>query len=93
MRAEEFVTEHTMVFKRNSKGGVSLKWKCGFGPRRGRIVSDFKQCTAAPNLKKAAAMKKTRASTGVKQARKAKKTKKVNPAARLAAKLNKLKRR
>jgi hypothetical protein len=82
-----------MVWKRASNGTVKLKWKCGFGPRRDRVVSDVKQCSAAPNLKKSQAMKKTRARTKVKQARKAKKTKKVNPATRLATRLNKLSRR
>ena len=51
MRASEFVPvmEHQMVFKKKPKGGVALKWKCAFGPRAGRIVPDFKQCSAAPN--------------------------------------------
>lgn len=95
MRASEFVPvlEHQMVFKKKPKGGVALKWKCAFGPRAGRIVPDFKQCSAAPNLSKAAAMKKTRARTKVKQARKSKKTKRVNPYSRLSAKLNKLRKR
>lgn len=93
MRAVEFLPEHEMVWKRSAKGGIKLKWKCGFGPRRGRIVPDAKQCSAAPNLAKSAAMKKTRARTKIKQARKSKKTKRINPQVRLAAKLNKLKRR
>ena len=89
MRAHEFITEHRLVFKRKPKGGISLKWRCESGPRKGRTVPDVSQCSAAPDIKKAAKMKQTRQRTKVAQARKTKKTKRVNPMSKTAAMLNK----
>lgn len=90
MRAEEFITEHHMVWKRNPRTGkVAIKWRCSSGPRKGRTVPNVKDCSAAPDVAQAQRMKVTRQRTKVRQARKAKKTKRVNPASRLAAMLNK----
>lgn len=90
MRASEFVTENKKVFKRNARTGkLSMKWRCAAGPRKGRIVAEPNQCSASLDRQKSSAMKLTRAKTKVRQARKAKRTKRLNPAARLAAKLNK----
>lgn len=90
MRAHEFITEHRLVFKRNPKtGSISMKWRCETGPRKGRTVPELSQCSAAPDIKKAAKMKQTRQRTKVAQARKTKKTKRVNPMSRTAARLNK----
>jgi hypothetical protein len=89
MRAHEFITEHRLVFKRKPKGGISMKWRCETGPRKGRTVPDVAQCSAPPDIKKSAKMKQTRKRTKVAQARKTKKTKRVNPMSRTAAMLNK----
>jgi hypothetical protein len=90
MRAHEFITEHRLVFKRNPKtGSISMKWRCESGPRKGRTVPNLAQCSAAPDIKKAAKMKQTRQRTKVAQARKTKKTKRVNPMSRTATMLNK----
>jgi hypothetical protein len=90
MRAHEFVTENKKVFKRNARTGkLSMKWRCASGPRKGRIVAEPNQCSASLDREKSSAMKLTRAKTKVRQARKAKRTKRLNPAAKLAAKLNK----
>jgi hypothetical protein len=90
MRASEFVTEHKKVFKRNARTGkVTMKWRCEAGPRKGRIVADPNQCSASLDREKSSKMKLTRARTKVRQARKTKRTKRLNPAARLAAQLNK----
>jgi hypothetical protein len=89
MRAYEFITETRKVFKKKgSTGRVAMKWRCSAGPRKGRVVSDPTQCAAAPDLAKSAQMKRTRARTAVRQARKAKRTKRLNPASKLAARLN-----
>jgi len=93
MRAHEFITEHRLVFKRNPKGGISTKWRCETGPRKGRTVPDIAQCSAPPDIKKSAKMKQTRKRTKVAQARKTKKTKRVNPMSRTATRLNKQMRR
>lgn len=65
------------------------KYRCTTGARKGRTVAKISQCFAAPDLKKKAQMKRTKARLGAKMARKAKRTKRTNPASRAAARLNK----
>jgi hypothetical protein len=90
MRASEFISENKKVFKRNARTGkLTMKWRCAAGPRKGRIVADPNQCSASLDREKSSKMKLTRAKTKVRQARKTKRTKRLNPAARLAAQLNK----
>jgi hypothetical protein len=90
MRAHEFITEHQRVFKRNARTGkITQKWRCTTGSRKGRIVAEPNQCSASLDREKSSKMKLTRAKTKVRQARKTKRTKRLNPAARLAAQLNK----
>jgi hypothetical protein len=94
MRAHEFITEHRLVFKRNPKtGSISMRWRCESGPRKGRTMPDASHCSAAPDIKKAAKMKQTRQRTKVAQARKTKKTKRVNPMTKTATMLNRLMRK
>lgn len=88
MRAHEFITEHRMVWKRSSKGKVALKWRCETGPRAGRTVPTVKDCSAAPDVAQAQRMKTTRQRTKIRQARKSKKTKRINPVSRLIQRLN-----
>jgi hypothetical protein len=93
MRAHEFVTETRLVFKRNPRTGkISLKWRCTSGPRANRTVAHPRDCAAAPDLGKREQMKKTRARTKIRQARRTKRTKKINPQAKLAARLNALRK-
>jgi len=68
---------------------VVRKYRCTAGQRKGRIVSKIGQCFAAPNIKAKIRMKKTRARLGARMARKAKRTKRVNPASIRVQKLNK----
>ena len=68
---------------------VVRKYRCTGGLRQGRVVADPTQCFKAIDVKKRASMKKTRARLGGKMARKAKKTKRVNPASKLLRRLNK----
>jgi hypothetical protein len=90
MRAHEFITETRRVFKKKAgSGGVSMKWRCSSGPRKGRVVADPAQCAAAPDIARSAQMKRTRARTAIRQARKTRRTKRLNPASKLAARLNK----
>ena len=98
MKINEIIAEG-MVFARVGKGGASgkakvkMKWRCETGNRAGRIVAEPAQCGAAINTAKRAAMKKTRARTKVAQARRAKKTKKMNVASKIMQALNKHRRR
>ncbi len=89
MRADEFINEHKMIWSR-SGDKLKLKYRCASGPKAGRIVSDASACAAPKDLAKAAQMKRTRATTKVKAARKTKKTKRVNPASKILARLNAL---
>jgi hypothetical protein len=88
MRADEFIVEHRLVWKRLPGGGVSLRWRCETGLRAGRTVPRVSDCSAPPDIAQAQRMKKTRQRTKVRQARKTKRTKKVNPLSRLAKRLN-----
>jgi hypothetical protein len=89
MRAHEFVTEHRMVWRRNAKTGqVRLSWRCEHGPRANRTVPKVSDCSSAPDFAQAQRMKKTRARTKIRQARKTKRTKRVNPKSKLLRLLN-----
>jgi len=68
---------------------VVRKYRCSGGRRHGRVVSKIQQCFAAPDMKKRFALKKTKARLGSRMARKAKRTKKINPASRRVQSLNK----
>ena len=65
------------------------KYRCTGGRRKGRIVSNISQCFAAPNMKARMSMKKTRARLGARMARKARRTKRTNPASIALRRLNK----
>lgn len=90
MRAYEFVAEHRMVWKRNSKTGkIALKWRCESGPRKDRTVPNISDCSSAPDMAQSQRMKRTRAKTKVRQARRSRRTKKINPRSKLVRALNK----
>ena len=72
---------------------VVRKYRCSSGPRKNRIVSKMAQCFAAPDIKKRMNMKKTKARLGGKMARKARKTKRTNPASKRVQSLNRNTRR
>lgn len=74
-----------------AKSGKKLvrKYRCTAGSRKGRTVSSMSQCFAAPDIKKRATLKRTKARLGSKIVRKTRKTKRVNPMSKLVRKLNK----
>ena len=67
---------------------VVRKYRCSSGPRKNRIVSKITACFAAPDIKKRATFKRTKARLGKRMARKAKKTKRINPASRRVQAMN-----
>jgi hypothetical protein len=67
---------------------VVRKYRCTFGPRKGRIVADIGQCSAAPDIEKRTRLKMTKARLGPRMVRKAKRTKKINPASMRIRSLN-----
>lgn len=68
---------------------VVKKFRCTAGRRKGRIVSTPSQCNAPLNLKARQTLRKTRAAKKGKMARKARRTKRINPASRRVQRLNK----
>lgn len=89
MRAHEILQEHRMVWKRNSRTGkISLRWRCESGLRAGRTVPNVNDCSASPDVAQAQRMKKTRQRTKLRQSRRTKRTKRINPASRLMQRLN-----
>ena len=81
------ITEKMAWAKRGNK--VVRKYRCTTGSRQGRIVSNIGQCFAAPDVKKRVRLKLTKARLGAKMTRKAKRTKRVNPASRRVKAMNK----
>lgn len=73
--------------KRGSK--VVRKFRCSSGPRTGRIVKDLGQCFAAPDVAKRHRLLVTKARLGKRMAKRAKRTKKINPASKRVKALNK----
>ena len=80
--------EAKMAWARSGKK-VVRKFRCSGGTRHGRIVANIAQCFAKPDVKKRNKLKLTKARLGGKMARKARKTKRVNPASRRVQTLNK----
>jgi len=93
MLIEEIIIEEELLeakptwARRGNK--VVRKFRCTSGRRKGRVVSNAAQCYAAPDMKKRAKFKATKAKLGKRMARKAKRTKKYNPASRRVQRLNK----
>ena len=79
--------EEKQVWARSGKK-VVRKYRCAGGKRHGRVVANISQCFAPPNIKKRLSLKKTKLRLGKKMARKARKTKRVNPASRRVQALN-----
>ncbi|MDB4257101.1 hypothetical protein N9827_00410 [bacterium] len=67
---------------------VVRKYRCSSGPRKNRIVAKMQQCFAAPDIKKRMQFKKVKARLGGRMTRKAKRTKRINPASRRVQALN-----
>ncbi len=89
------VDETGMIFARkSSKGGVQTtqKFTCSSGPRAGKRVSSLAQCFAPINVAKRMQMKKTRARTATRQARRAKRTKRIDPSSLLTKIINRARR-
>lgn len=84
----DMVVEAKMVWAR-SGNSVKRKFRCTFGKRLGRVVSNPSQCSAPIDLKKRFTLRRTKAQKGARMARKAKRTKRINPASRRIQRMNK----
>jgi len=85
------VSEAKVVFARRGRN-VTTKFRCTVGARAGRVVSNPSQCAAPIDLKKRFILKRTKAAKGARMAKKANRTKRMNPASRIVARLNKARR-
>ena len=83
--------DEKQVWARSGKK-VVRKFRCSAGPRKGRVVAQMAQCFAAPDIKKRVQLKRTKARLGKRMARKARWTKRINPASRRVSALNKTRR-
>ena len=84
---EDVVVEAKLVYgKRGNK--VVRKFRCTVGKRKGRVVSEPSQCSKPIDLKKRFTLKKTKARMGARIAKKAQRTKRLNPASRILRQLN-----
>jgi hypothetical protein len=90
---EEFYEVHAAFGRGSSKSKPKLKYRCTTGKRKSRLVTSPQQCFSHPDVAKSQRMKKTRARTAPQQARKTKKTKRVNIASRLLRQLNRIMKR
>jgi len=91
MRLEEIsettLTEARMVWKRSGSKVVRAV-RCTSGRRKGRVVSTASQCGAPIDIKKRLTLRKSKARFGKRMARKAKRTRKLNPASKRLKTLN-----
>lgn len=84
--------ESKLIYGRKGKQ-VVRKYRCTFGRKKGRIVSNPSVCSAPLDIKKRMTMKKMKARMGGRIQRKIKFTKRFNPASKRVASLNKAMRR
>jgi hypothetical protein len=84
------ITEGMAWAKRGNK--VVRKFRCSSGRRKGRIVAKPAQCFAAPDIQKRIKLKMTKMRLGGRMVRKTKRTKRVNPASKRVAALNRTSR-
>lgn len=87
----ESLTEARMVWRRRGKK-VTRGVRCTSGRRKGRVVSTASQCSAPIDIRKRFTMKKTKAKFGKRMMKKAKRTKRINPASRRLRTLNRPRR-
>ena len=83
------IAETKMVWARRGKK-VIRKYRCTFGRRKGRVVANMGQCSAPLDIKKRFILKRTKARMGARIQRKIQRTKRVNPASKRVARLNKI---
>jgi hypothetical protein len=84
---EDQLTETRMVWR---KVGNKIKRavRCTSGRRKGKVVSDPSQCSKPIDMKKRLTLKRTKAKMGKRMARKARRTKRLNPTSKRLKNLN-----
>ena len=90
LTSEEPVVEAQLVWARKGNK-IVRKFRCNVGQRKGRVVSDPSQCAKPIDMKKRMTLRKTKAKMGARIAKKAQRTKRMNPASKAIQRLNKVK--
>lgn len=90
--SEEMIVEARMVWRKMGNK-VKRAVRCTSGRRRGRVVSNPSQCHKPIDIKKRMTLKKTKAKMGARMSRKARRTKRLNPASKRLRTLNRPVRR
>lgn len=85
------ITETKMAWGRRGNQ-IVRKYRCTIGRLKGKTVSSPGACFAAPDVKKRAKLKVTKARLGKRMARKTKRTKRINPVSKRIQALNKASR-
>lgn len=81
------ITEARMVWRRVGNK-VVRGVRCTSGRRKGRVVSTAAQCSAPIDIKRRLVMKRNKAKFQKRMARKARRTRRINPASRRLRTLN-----
>lgn len=81
------LVETKMVWAKSGRRLVR-KYRCSFGKRKGRVVSDPSQCSAPVDQKKRFSLRRTKAKKGSRMTRKAQRTKRTNPTSKMVKVLN-----
>ncbi len=71
---------------------LKKKFRCTSGLRKGRVVSSPEQCSLPLDIGKSVSLKKTKKKYGRRLVKKAKKTKRINPASRKLVIINRRKK-
>lgn len=87
---EQFLNESAVMTWGKVGDKIVRRYRCSSGPRKGRLVSTPSGCSKRIDPKKRMQFKKTMAKLGKKIARKARRTKKVNPVSKRLAARNKM---
>ena len=81
------LVEARMVWRRMGNK-IKRAVRCTSGPRAGRVVKNSSQCAKPIDLKKRMTLRRTKAKMGARMKRKAKMTRRMNPASKRLKSLN-----
>ena len=87
MLIEEIMLEAKPVWARRG-GKLKRQYRCTSGHRQGRVVASPSQCFAAIDVKRRQTLKRTKGRYGSRLARKARRTKRIDPVSRRLQALN-----
>lgn len=83
----EVISEAQMVWARRG-GKLKRQYRCTGGYRKGRVVASPSQCFSPIDIKKRQTLKRTKGRYGTRLARKARRTKRIDPVSRRLRTLN-----